>query len=193
MHVRKHRTLKYGEPVQLPRPGGSQAPDRPPAGARRAAARGGGPRGDSPRRAPPVRQDQPAGRARGVDARLLAFTRGHPQRTLLLAHHLYNLLEDSTPPGDAAGGAIELAIAETRDAHQAMWDAVGRVERIVLMALAGGQAPTGTRIAEEHRIARSTLREALERLLHDERIVRRDDQGKPFLLDPLLAEWLIRR
>jgi uncharacterized protein len=131
--------------------------------------------------------------AGGAVDELLAFTRGHPQRTLLLAHHLYNLLEDSTPPGDAAGEAIELAIAETRDAHQAMWDGVGRVERIVLMALAGGQAPTGTRIAEEHRIARSTLREALERLLHDERHVRRDEQGRPFLLDPLLTEWLRRR
>jgi len=42
-------------------------------------------------------------------------------------------------------------------------------------------------------VARSTLREALERLLADERHVQRDGQGTPFLLDPLFAEWLRRR
>jgi hypothetical protein len=34
---------------------------------------------------------------------------------------------------------------------------------------------------------------ALERLLADERHVQRDGKGTPFLLDPLLAEWLRRR
>jgi hypothetical protein len=48
-------------------------------------------------------------------------------------------------------------------------------------------------VAGEHRVARSTLREALERLLTDERRVQRDERGAPFLLDPLLAEWLRRR
>jgi len=129
----------------------------------------------------------------GAVDELLAFTGGHPQRTLLLAHHLYNLLADSTACDDVATRAIDLAMAETRDAHQAVWDGLGRVERVVLLALADGRAPTGTRIAEEHRIARSTLHEALHRLLGDERHVRRDDEDRPFLLDPLLAEWLRRR
>jgi uncharacterized protein len=124
---------------------------------------------------------------------LLAFTRGHPQRTLLLAHHLYNLLEGSASPGEAASGAIDMALAETRDAHQAVWDSLGRVQRIVLMVLADGQAPTGSRVAAEHRIARSTLQDALERLLADERHVQRNSQDRPFLLDPLFAEWLRRR
>jgi hypothetical protein len=48
-------------------------------------------------------------------------------------------------------------------------------------------------LAGEHRVARSTLREALERLLSDARHVQRDDEETPFLLDPLLAEWLRRR
>jgi uncharacterized protein len=121
------------------------------------------------------------------------FTQGHPQRTLLLAHHLYNLLESPKPPADLAAAAIGLALAETRHAQQALWDGLGRVERIVLMALAGGQAVTGSVLADEHRVARSTLQEALERLLADERHVQRDEDGTPFLLDPLLAEWLRRR
>jgi len=132
-------------------------------------------------------------RAGGAVDELLAFTGGHPQRTMLLAHHLYDLLE-------AAGGglddpaleAIARALDETRDAHQALWDALPRFERIVCLALADGQAPTGSR-AEEHRVARSTLQDALERLLADSRQVTRDARGTPYLLDPLFAEWLRRR
>jgi uncharacterized protein len=124
---------------------------------------------------------------------LLVFTGGHPQRTVLLAHHLYNLLDGPEPVDDLAGAAIDLGLAETQDAHQAVWDGLGRAERIVLLALADGQAPTGSRVAQEHRIARSTLQDALERLLADERNVQRDDEGRPFLLDPLFAEWLRRR
>jgi hypothetical protein len=131
--------------------------------------------------------------ATGAVDELMSFTQGHPQRTLLLAHHLYNLLEEPHPPDDLAATAIDLALAETRDAQQALWDGLGRVERIVLMALADGQPVSGSTLASEHRVARSTLREALERLLADERHVQRDEHGTPFLLDPLLAEWLRRR
>ena len=136
--------------------------------------------------------------ADGLDAgsavdELLSFTHGHPQRTVLLAHHLYNLLETPDPPADLAAEAIELALAETRDAQQALWDGLGRVERIVLMALADGQPVTGSILADEHRVPRSTLQEALKRLLADERHVQRDEQGTPFLLDPLFGEWLRRR
>ena len=134
----------------------------------------------------------------GLDAgsavdELGCFTQGHPQRTVLLAHHLYNLLETPDPPDDLAGAAIELALGEPREEQQALWDGLGRVERIVCMALADGQAVTGSVLAREHRVARSTLREALERLLGDERHVQRDGEGRPFLVDPLLGEWLRRR
>jgi len=129
----------------------------------------------------------------GAVDELLSFTQGHPQRTVLLAHHLYNLLEEPHPPDDLTATAIDLALAETRDAQQALWDSLGRVERIVLMALADGQPVSGSTLAGEHRVARSTLREALERLLADERHVQRDEHGTPFLLDPLFAEWLRRR
>jgi hypothetical protein len=124
---------------------------------------------------------------------LLAFTGGHPQRTMLLAHHLYDVLDSGERPDDAALTAIERALHETRDAHQALWDALPRAERIVCLALADGRAPTGSAVASEHRVARSTMQDALGRLLADGRQVRRDEAGAPFLLDPLLAEWLRRR
>ncbi len=124
---------------------------------------------------------------------LLAFTGGHPQRTILLAHHLYELLDEGEHLERPAAAAIDMALTETADALQALWDGFDRNERVVLMALSDGKAPTGSIVADEHRIPRSTLREALDRLLSDERCVQRGADGRPYLLDPLLAEWLRRR
>lgn len=124
---------------------------------------------------------------------ILAFTGGHPQRTMLLAHHLHDVLDSETDVDDPAREALELSLRETHDAHQAVWDALPRIERVVCLALADGQAPTGTRVAEEHRLARSTLQDALDRLVADGRQVHRAGDGTPGLLDPLLAEWLRRR
>jgi hypothetical protein len=112
---------------------------------------------------------------------------------VLLAHHLYDVLEAPQQPEFPTAVALERALAETHDAHQAVWDSLGRVERVVVLALADGQAPTGSKVAGEHRIPRSTLQDALMRLLADERHVQRDAHDRPTLLDPLLAEWLRRR
>lgn len=136
--------------------------------------------------------------ADGLDAggtidELLAFTGGHPQRTMLLAHHLYNLLVEPGAPDEVAALAVERALEETRDAHQALWDGLDRNERLVLLAISDGQAPTGSLVATEHRVARSTLQDAFERLLADQRHIGRDADGRPHLIDPLLAEWLRRR
>jgi hypothetical protein len=129
----------------------------------------------------------------GAIDELLAFTGGHPQRTILLAHHLYELLDHGKHLERPAAAAVDLALTETADALQALWDGFGRNERVVLMALSDGKAPTGSIVAGEHRIPRSTLRQALDRLLSDQRHVQRDADGRPYLLDPLLAEWLRRR
>jgi uncharacterized protein len=130
-------------------------------------------------------------RAGAVDE-LLAFTQGRPQRTVLLAHHLYNLL-DGGAAADALAEAVNLALAETGDSHQTVWDGLSRVQRVVVVTLAGGGAPSGSRAASEHRVARSTLQDALARPLAGEQHVRRDESGRPRLLDPLFAEWLRRR
>jgi hypothetical protein len=140
-----------------------------------------------------LRADGLLERAGSAVDELLAFTGGHPQRTMLIAHHLYDILDAGEAADDPAFEAIERALRETRDAHQALWDALARVERIVCVALADGQAPTGTRVADDHRVARSTLQDALDRLLADGRQVQRNEDGSPYLLDPLLAEWLRRR
>lgn len=129
----------------------------------------------------------------GAVDELLVFSDGHPQRTILLAHHLYELLDRGSPPDDPASAAVDLALTETADAHQAVWDGLDRNERVVLLAFADGQAPAGSIVSEQHRIPRSSLRDALLRLVTDQQLVGEDGNGHPYLLDPLLAEWLRRR
>lgn len=45
--------------------------------------------------------------AGGTVDQLLAFTSGHPQRTVLLAHHVYNLLDQPAQLDDLATAAID--------------------------------------------------------------------------------------
>jgi hypothetical protein len=126
-------------------------------------------------------------------ARVVALTGGHPQRTMLLASVLFDLADrGEEDPADPAAVALDRALAETRDVHQAVWDGLRRAERAVLTALADGEPPTGQRTAERHRIARASLQAALERLAAQEvHVLQRE--GRPALVDPLLREWLRRR
>jgi hypothetical protein len=107
---------------------------------------------------------------------------------MLLAHHLYNLLADGHD-GALAEIALERALEETADAHQAVWEALDRPDRAVAVALADGFSPTGQRAAREHAITRSSMQRALSRLLSDQQLL----IAGPRLLDPLFAEWLRRR
>jgi uncharacterized protein len=120
---------------------------------------------------------------------IVAFGDGHPQRTMLLAHHLYNVLAADPGAERPAVMALELALSETADVHQAIWEGFDRAERAVVTALADGSSPTGPRTAREHAISRSTMQSVLQRLVQAQQHV---VEG-PRLLDPLFAEWLRRR
>ena len=125
--------------------------------------------------------------------RIVDLGAGHPQRTMLLAHHLFDLTASgAAEAGDAAELALERALDETADVHRTVWDALPRSERAVATALADGLAPTGSRAAELHHIPRGTLQKALERLVRAEQHVALHD-GRPTLVDPLMAIWLARR
>jgi hypothetical protein len=124
--------------------------------------------------------------------RLVDVGAGHPQRTMLLAHHLFDLTAAGDEPADPAGTALDRALQETADVHRTVWDALPRSERAVITALADGLAPTGSRTSELHNIPRGTLQKALERLVTAEQHVALH-AGRPGLVDPLLGIWLARR
>ena len=125
-------------------------------------------------------------------AALVAFAAGHPQRTMLLAYLLADRLaagEDATP--ELAGAVIEDALARTAPAHQALWQGLGRSERVVLAAVADGIGPTSRALAAEHKLGRRTLDAAAGRLADQGHLIRRPRDSRP--VDPLLSEWLRRR
>jgi hypothetical protein len=124
--------------------------------------------------------------------RVVDLCAGHPQRTMLVAHHLFELAAAGEDHADAAAVALERALRETADVHRTVWDSLPRSERAVMSALANGLAPTGSRTSELHAIPRGTLQKALERLLAGEQqVALRED--RPAIVDPLFAIWLARR
>jgi uncharacterized protein len=124
--------------------------------------------------------------------RIIDVGAGHPQRTMLLASHLFDLTDRGDRSPDLAVRALDLAVEETQDVHEATWDGLSRGARAVVTALADGDPPTGERTARHHRIARASLQSALERLVVEEvHVLPR--HGRPDLVDPLFREWLRRR
>ena len=124
--------------------------------------------------------------------RVVDLCEGHPQRTMLVAHHLFELTSEGRDAPDLAALALELALAETADVHRTVWDSLSRADRAVLATLADGLAPTGTRAAKLHSTPRATMQKALDRLVAAEQhVIAR--QERPAIVDPLFAIWLARR
>jgi uncharacterized protein len=124
---------------------------------------------------------------------LTVFAAGHPQRTMLLAYLLVDRLaaDDGGGTPQAAADVIADALARTAPAHQALWQTLGRSERVVLAAVADGIAPTSRALASEHKLGRRTLDAAATRLEDQGHLIRRPRDSR--LVDPLLAEWLRHR
>jgi len=125
-------------------------------------------------------------------AELVRLGAGHPQRTMLLAHHLYDRLESPVRSEQIAAEVLGIALAELEDAFVTVWSGLDRSERAAVVALADGLSPLGSRAADQHAKARSTMQRAVERLEADGQLVAREG-SELRLLDPLLAEWLRRR
>ena len=121
---------------------------------------------------------------------LLELAAGHPQRTMLLAHHLWA----ATPPGAVADEeawerARHAAFTELAEALPATWDAFDDAERRVLIALAGGGAALLARdTLERYALSRGSAARARDRLLAAGDLRRAG--GRLVLTDPLLAEWI---
>jgi hypothetical protein len=125
-------------------------------------------------------------------ADLIVLAAGHPQRTMLLAYLLADrLATGATGTPHLATEVVEDALARTQPAHQALWQQLGRSERVVLAAVADGIPPTSRPLAAEHQLARGTLDAAAARLADQGHLIRSPRDSR--LVDPLLAEWLRRR
>jgi hypothetical protein len=137
-------------------------------------------------------------RASGRDAGdaldpLILFTRGHPQRTMLVAHHLWELVpRGGVADEEAFVAARDVALAGADAALRARWDALPVNEQRVALALA---LRVGGLYAEETLRPLGLKRGSVDRALAG--LVGRGEalrvQGGPVLADPLLEAWLEER
>ncbi|MEX2024698.1 MAG: hypothetical protein WD993_06450 [Thermoleophilaceae bacterium] len=123
---------------------------------------------------------------------LLEFSRGHPQRAMLLAHHLW----DAAAPGTVADErhwieARDRALGQASGYLAATWRSWPTNERRVAMAVATAPGGPYTRAAQAQvGIKRSSVRYALQALIDRADAVAAEDGFA--LMDPLLELWLQR-
>jgi hypothetical protein len=122
----------------------------------------------------------------------LDLVRGHPQRAMLLAHHLW----EQTPRGGEATPerwqmARETVFSEYEEALQAAWDALEPKERAVLAALTvAADSLFAERTLERFNLSKGGAQHARDALVRSGHLQAVGDGWQ--LTDPLLAEWIAR-
>lgn len=123
---------------------------------------------------------------------LLGLAQGHPQRTMLLAHALW----EQTPPSSMAdegtwSAAYEQAIAQVRDELRAVWTALPTGQRRVLTAIAEDRSALYAAGRTHGGSRGGSIRTAVQALLDRGEVA--VDRGAPTghrVVDPLLAAWI---
>jgi hypothetical protein len=122
---------------------------------------------------------------------MIEFGRGHPQRTMMLAHYLW----EATPArGSASEGswleARERALRDSAGLMRAIWTALPANERRVARGLAVLDSPIhAAASAAAVGINRSSITRAVDGL-RDNADVIADAQGRLRITDPLFEYWL---
>lgn len=123
-------------------------------------------------------------------APMLEFTRGHPQRSMMLAHYLWQ----RTPRGATADegtwvAALDQAATDSAPLMQAIWRTLTANERRMARALALTTTPLyGEETATAVGIKRASIGRALESLLNNADAIQ--DGDRPRLTDPMFELWL---
>jgi uncharacterized protein len=123
----------------------------------------------------------------------IEFTRGHPQRCMMLAHYLWaRTPRDETANEGTWVSSLDDAEADTAALMRAIWRILTLNERRVARALAVVSTPlysdeTATAVG----IKRTSIRRALDSLEANADVI--TEAGKPRLTDPMLEQWLRSR
>src|SRR5215210_3888497 len=123
---------------------------------------------------------------------LLQTAEGHPQRAILLAHRLWEEVEE----GDTATlqdwrTAHEAALRELAPEFDAHWRGFGTTEQKALRAiLGGGGSPLSGRVLTHLQLDKATAHKALRRLAATADVESAERRYR--LVDPLFAEWIGR-
>jgi uncharacterized protein len=115
---------------------------------------------------------------------------GHPQRAMLVAHHLWRAFASAPEPLAAIDRAIEEAFAELGEAFESILHALRPAERAILVSLATDRPSVYARSTlEKLGLAKAQARRAILSL-EDRGDLRSTGRGRWEFVDPLLAEWL---
>lgn len=125
---------------------------------------------------------------------LLDVADGHPQRAMLLAHHLYT----RTRPGRTATieqwtSALHAARRECEGEIEVLWQSSSPLERKALKVIAHRTVPlTGREAEQRFGLAKSgSTQVAVERLIGDGHLVPDDStRSRLRIVDPFLGAWL---
>ena len=126
---------------------------------------------------------------------LLVTARGHPQRAMLLAHHLWEALpEGGTADEEAWAQALGAAFSELQEAFERTWETLSANQRRVLAAVAwigpwgGGESFYGTDTLARFKLTRGTARDVRRALVHRGDL--EEENGSVRIVDPLLEAWI---
>ncbi|HWD69202.1 MAG TPA: hypothetical protein VG293_03345 [Solirubrobacteraceae bacterium] len=121
---------------------------------------------------------------------MLDFTRGHPQRSMMLAHYLWQRTARGASADEATWiGTLDQAAADSAPLMRAIWGNLSANERRVARALAVLSTPLyGEETAAAVGIKRMSIRAAVESLLGKADLI--NEGGRPRLTDPLFEMWL---
>ena len=124
---------------------------------------------------------------------LVEFTRGHPQRSMMLAHYLWQRTPRGATPDEGTWvSALDDAAADSAPLMRAIWRALTVNERRVARALAVAPTPLHSEeTAAAVGIKRSSIGRVLESLVATADVI--DDDGKPRVTDPMFELWLQAR
>lgn len=126
---------------------------------------------------------------------LLEVARGHPQRSMMLAAHLYARTPGGRPADEATfEDALASALREADGELHGRWDALTVSQRRAIAALASGEAPFSRTAAREHGTSKGATGKALSALAETGDIA--PDTGSAtgwLIIDPFMQEWLRRR
>lgn len=122
---------------------------------------------------------------------LLDLVRGHPQRAMLMAHHVFEQTPRSaTADTDTFAAALEAVDRETREHFEATWQALARApnQRRVLVALARGTKLYSRETMSALGLKRGAVADAVAALTGAGEL--QEANGDPVIVDPLFERWL---
>jgi hypothetical protein len=123
---------------------------------------------------------------------LLDLVRGHPQRAMLLAHHLWECTEDGkAATQDTIDRALEQVDRETKERFEGTWQAIAGTanKRRTLKALAlSTETLYNQRTLRRFKLSKGQAQSGERGLIAEGEVIRVD--GKALIVDPLLERWI---